>query len=235
MGGSCLLLTHAIHCSCCAGLRCDLVLRRAVWNQKRVQSDIRGSSAATEQSTRLGARFEGHLRWAIASTHPKRATQRHDRVCSRCVQIRRVAAYAPTRAVHRWGSVYHAVTQCGSVYNAHQSDCIGSPVYIGTDLANDAGNAETCTSLPLPPDVSQELTSETLRCNPDHLARLMADHTQLDWRPQLPPISVPCLNMIGCQSGCFPVAGCETVNKLTPGEILAQLRAHSRSGCNAEC
>jgi hypothetical protein len=59
-----------------------------------------------------------------------------------------------------------------------------------------------------------------LRCKPEHLARLMADHTQLDWRPQLPHITVRCLNVIGCQSGCFPVQGCEAVNSLIPGAVL---------------
>jgi hypothetical protein len=45
----------------------------------------------------------------------------------------------------------------------------------------------------------------------------MADHTQLDWRPQLPRLQLPCLNVIGCQSGVFPIEGCEAVNKGIPG------------------
>lgn len=32
----------------------------------------------------------------------------------------------------------------------------------------------------------------------------MADHTVLDWRPLLPRITLPCLNLVGRQSAVFP-------------------------------
>ncbi len=39
---------------------------------------------------------------------------------------------------------------------------------------------------------------------------------QLDWRPLLPRISVPCLNVIGGRSGVFPREGTATVGELIP-------------------
>lgn len=37
------------------------------------------------------------------------------------------------------------------------------------------------------------------RCKPEALGAIMADHTQLDWRPVLPLLKLPCLNLVG---GC---------------------------------
>ena len=39
---------------------------------------------------------------------------------------------------------------------------------------------------------------------------------QLDWRPILPCIRVPCLNLIGRQSAVFPWQGTEIVGRLVP-------------------
>lgn len=80
-----------------------------------------------------------------------------------------------------------------------------------------AGNGECCASLPLDTTLEKTLVDETLKCHPEQLSQLMADHTQLDWRPVLRRISIPCLNMIGCNSGVFPVEGCEAVSTLIPG------------------
>lgn len=66
------------------------------------------------------------------------------------------------------------------------------------------------------PEVLQVLEQETLRANPVALAALMADHTALDWRPVLPRINVPCLNVIGRRSTVFPFWGCEEVGRLLP-------------------
>lgn len=89
-----------------------------------------------------------------------------------------------------------------------------------------AGNLEGCATIPLPEAVVKTLHSETLRCNPHHLSELMADHTQLDWRPLLPHIGVPCLNCIGCKSGIFPLQGCEAVNQLIPRAPLPLTNVH---------
>eukprot|EP00877_Chromochloris_zofingiensis_P008996 jgi/Chrzof1/434/Cz01g15220.t1 len=78
------------------------------------------------------------------------------------------------------------------------------------------GNAACCLSLPLPQDILQLLKQETLRCKPQALAALMADHTQLDWRPILPRINLPCLNMVGGTSGVFPVEGALFVGQAIP-------------------
>lgn len=37
--------------------------------------------------------------------------------------------------------------------------------------------------------------------DPNALAQLMADHTALDWRPLLPHITIPCLNVVGRKVG----------------------------------
>ena len=39
---------------------------------------------------------------------------------------------------------------------------------------------------------------------------------QLDWRPILPRIRVPCLNLIGRRSAVFPWQGTELVGRLVP-------------------
>jgi hypothetical protein len=77
--------------------------------------------------------------------------------------------------------------------------------------------------LPLDNAIEKILVEETLKCHPEHLAKLMADHTQLDWRPVLKLITIPCLNMIGCSSGVFPVDGCEAVSRLIPGAAADNL------------
>lgn len=90
------------------------------------------------------------------------------------------------------------------------------------------GNAECCLSKPPAADVLALLKAETLRCDPAHLGALMADHAPKDWRPILRRISVPCLNMYGTASGCFPVEGCEAVGAL----IGAGCRNVAFEGCN---
>lgn len=65
-------------------------------------------------------------------------------------------------------------------------------------------------------DVLKVLEAETLRANPTALAALMADHTRLDWRPVLPRISVPCMNIVARRSAVFPWWGVEEVGRLIP-------------------
>lgn len=77
-------------------------------------------------------------------------------------------------------------------------------------------NARFCSSPVVPEDVLSVLESETLRASKTALAALMADHTALDWRPVLPKITIPCLNMIGKKSAVFPYWGCEEVSRLLP-------------------
>ena len=79
------------------------------------------------------------------------------------------------------------------------------------------GNAECCLTKSLPDALMATLTEETLKCNPVHLGQLMADHARIDWRPVLPRIKKPCLNLYGTLSGCFPVEGTRAVNELIPG------------------
>eukprot|EP00798_Chlamydomonas_sp_ICE-L_P008219 gene8219-1485_t len=79
-----------------------------------------------------------------------------------------------------------------------------------------AGNAECCLSKELAPEVVGMLINETKRCSGGALGALMADHTQLDWRPVLPRISLPCLVLGGRKSGCFPWEGVAYVGEAIP-------------------
>jgi len=91
-----------------------------------------------------------------------------------------------------------------------------------------AGNAACCLSHTLPPAVMETLTAETLKCDPAHLGKLMADHAPRDWRPILPRIvGVPCLNLFGTESGCFPVEGTAHV-----GELIPDCKNVAFDGCN---
>jgi non-heme chloroperoxidase len=77
-------------------------------------------------------------------------------------------------------------------------------------------NAKFCASPVVPDDVLKVLEQETLRADPAALAALMADHTALDWRPLLPRITIPCLNIVGRRSAVFPYWGCQEVSRLIP-------------------
>merc|ERR1712023_253944 len=66
------------------------------------------------------------------------------------------------------------------------------------------------------PATAEVLVSESLRCDPVTLGTIMADHTQLDWRPILPTIDIPCLNLVGRCSNVFPWQGCAVVGELIP-------------------
>jgi pimeloyl-ACP methyl ester carboxylesterase len=79
------------------------------------------------------------------------------------------------------------------------------------------GNEAGCLALPVPSAVRDVLRAETLRCDAGALGRLMANHTALDWRGSLLRLhSLPCLVLVGGQSGVFPVDGCLAVAKLVP-------------------
>lgn len=92
------------------------------------------------------------------------------------------------------------------------------------------GNAACCLTKPVPAATLALLKSETLRCDPERLASLMADHTALDWRRLLPRITVPVLSVYGDQSGCFPVEGLKTVAKL-----VQKADEYEMKGCNHWC
>lgn len=76
-----------------------------------------------------------------------------------------------------------------------------------------AGNVEACASLPLPEALLAALEEDTCKCDPEHLGELMADHTRLDWRPLLPRVRAPVLNLCGGRSGIFPVEGVAAVGR----------------------
>ena len=98
-----------------------------------------------------------------------------------------------------------------------------------TDLPAFAdGNAACCLTRPVSAELSSLLKSETLKCDPTQLGKLMADHASKDWRPLLPQIALPCLNTYGTSSGCFPTEGTEAVGAL----IGASCTNVPFEGCN---
>jgi len=86
------------------------------------------------------------------------------------------------------------------------------------------GNAEACFSqsttwMQAHPDTLALLGAETRRCRPAVLAALMADHTQLDWRPLLPRVRAETWNCVGVRSKIFPWEGVAWV-----GDAMANAR-----------
>jgi pimeloyl-ACP methyl ester carboxylesterase len=80
-----------------------------------------------------------------------------------------------------------------------------------------AGNAKCCLVDPnsISKGLMEQLTQDTLRCDPVFLGKLMADHTQLDWRDLLKHSwRVPVLNLAGGKSDIFPVEGVAHINQL---------------------
>ena len=77
-------------------------------------------------------------------------------------------------------------------------------------------NAVFCSGPGITREMVRVLESETLRASPVALAAVMADHTALDWRPVLPRIAIPCINIIGRKSAVFPWWGVEEVGRLVP-------------------
>jgi len=107
--------------------------------------------------------------------------------------------------------------KCGSkgIYDPKSLANIQAALFAGME-AFAAGNAECCLSHTLPAPLAAILAQETLLCEPEHLAKLMADHAPRDWRPVLRRISRPCLNLFGTDSGCFPIEGTRAVGELIP-------------------
>uniref|UniRef100_A0A7S3U2T0 AB hydrolase-1 domain-containing protein n=1 Tax=Strombidinopsis acuminata TaxID=141414 RepID=A0A7S3U2T0_9SPIT len=117
--------------------------------------------------------------------------------------------------------------------------CGSKGIYDETSLANITallmtsisafadGNATCCLTKPIPSSLLATLKSETESCIPVHLAKVMQDHAKLDWRPILPRITVPALNLYGTESGCFPIEGLAKV-----GELIPNARNEIFIGCN---
>jgi len=76
-------------------------------------------------------------------------------------------------------------------------------------------NGRSCMQTPPNAEIFDELKAETLTCCPKALAQLMADHTQLDWRPTIQTLKhLPCIVMLGKKSQCFPWEGVQEVSRL---------------------
>ena len=80
-------------------------------------------------------------------------------------------------------------------------------------MAFTKGNVDGCLSNPVDPGYARLLMAETMKADPVGLATLMADHTQLDWRPALRRIDVPCLVLAGGKSQIFPLEGVKEVGR----------------------
>ncbi|DBA84639.1 TPA: hypothetical protein ACH3X1_006002 [Trebouxia sp. C0004] len=79
------------------------------------------------------------------------------------------------------------------------------------------GNNDACLSQHIPQKATEHLISETLKADASALGKLMADHTQADWRSVLPRISIPCLNLVGSKTMCFNAKGVAYVGENIPG------------------
>jgi len=86
-------------------------------------------------------------------------------------------------------------------------------------MAFTKANVYGCLSNPIDPAYARLLMSETMRADPVCLSALMADHTQLDWRPSLRKIDIPCLVLAGSKSQIFPLQGVKEVGRLIPESV----------------
>ena len=79
------------------------------------------------------------------------------------------------------------------------------------------GNAEACLSMPIPAELDALLAAETNKASREALARLMADHTQGDWRAVVRGLEgQEALVVAGSESQIFPVEGCRWVASNAP-------------------
>lgn len=97
----------------------------------------------------------------------------------------------------------------------------------GDAAAFASGNAAACLATGVDADTAALLAAETALADRDALAALMADHTRLDWRPQVKALPVPCLVVCGGASAIFPPAGCRWVAEHAP---RAQVRVFEGCG-----
>lgn len=85
-----------------------------------------------------------------------------------------------------------------------------------------AGNAAACLARPVDQATLALLASETARACRDALAALMADHTQLDWRPAVCVCPHETLVVVGGRSAIFPPDGCAWVARAAPaGQLVS--------------
>lgn len=85
------------------------------------------------------------------------------------------------------------------------------------------GNADACLAgeIKVDPTTLNLLATETALADRDALAALMADHTQLDWRPIVRVLPQRALVVVGRRSAIFPPEGCEWVASAAPdGECV---------------
>jgi len=93
----------------------------------------------------------------------------------------------------------------------------GPPGDDGGDGAFARGNAEACLSMPISADLDALLAAETNKADREALARLMADHTQGDWRAVVRGLDrQEALVVAGSESRIFPVEGCRWVASHAP-------------------
>ncbi|KAG8471258.1 hypothetical protein KFE25_009679 [Diacronema lutheri] len=119
-----------------------------------------------------------------------------------------------------------------------QSACMASKPGWSTgapELSNAAQVAELCAQLELnfesladgivtagfgaspPTDQARAFFREQiLKCDPRHLAALMVDHANLDFRDLLPHVRCPVLNFIGGSTKCHHIRGIEYIGEHVP-------------------
>ena len=97
---------------------------------------------------------------------------------------------------------------CHRAYGGHKHlllhvYCKLLPEYESQHLGNLSEGAIVFLSARLGPLL--HFTDQSIRCD-----------LQIDWRPLLPQISIPCMNLRGLKNGVFPPEGTAVVSKLVP-------------------
>ncbi len=141
----------------------------------------------------------------------------------------------PPPRIHRVVYVYHALLQnrtpdwtLGSkgCYDAEKLAGLQAAVRAvgpgddgdgGDENAFARGNAEACLSLPIPAELDALLARETNKASREALARLMADHTQGDWRAVARGLEgQEALVVTGSESRIYAVEVCRWVASNVP-------------------
>jgi non-heme chloroperoxidase len=90
-----------------------------------------------------------------------------------------------------------------------------SAVLKGPDLSEFAdGNERACVAQGSDFKCEKEVKNCTMGCKPEALAELMADHTNLDWRPLVASLEKPALVAVGEKTQIFPWKGVAYVGSL---------------------
>jgi pimeloyl-ACP methyl ester carboxylesterase len=166
----------------------------------RLAADLKNfiETLALEKPIVIGTSLGCAVIWAYVQLYS-------DKMLGKCIFV--------DQAPSQWAAIEDYKYPSKGIYDAK------SLAIVQTELKEDLesfadGMAACCLSQPPPANILALLKAETLKCNAIQLGKLMADHAPADWRPVLPLITIPVLNLYGTTSGCFPAEGCALVGSL---------------------